>query len=148
MVIISNGERANSKLCIISAWLHDISLKEERELIKESIEDNHGIESSEMSRDFLVSLNLTLSEINEICDAINCHCFPNIQSTLTSKILWDSDKLNVFSREMEDDYLSNWTIRLGSMEKAKEQLTKERENYMKHFNTITAKNIARKLLTN
>jgi HD superfamily phosphodiesterase len=143
---ISREERANTKLCIISAWLHDISLKEKRGWVKETIENNHGIESFEKSKSFLISLGLTSSEVNEICDAMSCHCFPNIQTTLTSKILWDSDKLNIFSKEMKKDYLKYWAIKFGDINKAKEQMKKEKEYYLKYFNTITAKEIASKLV--
>ncbi len=144
--IISTEERANVKLCLISAWLHDISLKEKRGWIKETIENNHGIESAGISKSFLISLGLTQSEVNEICDAMSCHCFPNIQTTLTSKILWDSDKLNMFSKEMENDYLTDWAIKFRDMNEAKEQMKKEREYYLKYFNTTTAKEIAMKML--
>lgn len=144
--IISKRERANIKLCIISAWLHDVSLKEKRGWVKETIENNHGIESAEKSKNFLIFLGPTQSEVHEICDAMSCHCFPNIQTTLTSKILWDSDKLNMFSKEMENDYLKNWTTKFGNINKAKEQMKKEREYYLKYFNTITAKEIASKMV--
>ncbi len=143
--IISKKENANAKLCIISAWLHDIVLKERRGWIKETIKNNHGIESAEKTRGFIRSLGLTQPEIDEICDAMSCHCFPNIQTTLTSKILWDSDKLNMFSKEMEKDYLNDWAIKFGNVNKAKEQIKKERGYYLKYFNTITAKEIARKI---
>ncbi len=144
--VISKEERANVKLCLISAYLHDISLKEKRGYIKETIGNNHGIESAGISKSFLMSLGLTQSEVNEICDAISCHCFPNIQTTPTSKVLWDSDKLNMFSKEMEDDYLKNWAIKFGGFNKAEQQMKKEREYYLKYFNTTTAKEIARKKL--
>ena len=91
-------------------------------------------------------MGLTSSEVNEICDAMSCHCFPNIQTTLTSKILWDSDKLNIFSKEMKKDYLKYWAIKFGDINKAKEQMKKEKEYYLKYFNTITAKEIASKLV--
>jgi len=144
--IIAKEEFANIKLCIISAWLHDIACKGKRSCIKETIEDNHGIDSAIKSKMFLLSLGLTQSEINEICIAISGHCFPNIQKSITSKILWDSDKLNLFSKEVEKVYLSNWTIKLGNLNQAKKQIKKEKEYYLKYFNTRTAKDIARKAL--
>jgi len=146
--IISKEERANIKLCIISAWLHDISLKEKRLWRKENVENNHGIESVEKIKNFMISLGLAQSEFDEICDAISCHCFPNIQTTLTSKILWDSDKLNMFSKEMENNYLNNWAIEFGNINKAKEQIKKEREYYLKYFYTKTAKDTAKKMSLN
>lgn len=140
--ILAEKENANCQLCLISAWLHDIGGRS----VKETIEKNHGVTSAELSRDFLLSLKLSQSEVNIIWGAMSEHCFPNIQKTIISKILWDSDKLNIFSKEMENDYLNNWAIKLGNINKAKEQIKKEKEYYLKHFNTQTAKEIVSKIL--
>jgi len=138
--ILAEREKANKKLCIIAAYLHDIGRS--KKWVKETIDNNHGIKSAKIAEKFLLSNSLKEFEVKEICQAISSHCFPEIQSTPTSKILWDADKLCHFSREMEKDYFDYWLVKFGDRDKAVKKMQGEREFYIKYFNTKTAKEIA------
>lgn len=142
--LLAEKEGADTKLCVIAAWLHDI--ERSSEWVKETIKHNHGIKSADKAKRFLYSIGLEKTEIEKICEAISLHCFPGIQESLISKILWDADKLNFFSKEMEKDYLDYWFAKFSNKENARRQLNKERKFYIKHFNTETAVKLASYLL--
>jgi putative nucleotidyltransferase with HDIG domain len=141
--LISEKENVDKELCVIAALLHDIGRNKDGKWKKETVEDNHGVDSAKKARHFLFSLGLSNEEINEICEAISQHCFPNIQTNRISKILWDSDKLNMFSKEMKSEYIKCWKDKGWSDEKIAEQIKKEREFYLQTFHTEIARKIAR-----
>lgn len=139
---LAKEERGNIDLCIIASWLHDI--KRSNDPVPESELDNHGIAGALITQDFLEKeLKMEKSDSFEICEAISTHCFPLMQKSLTSKILGDADKLNLFSDEYCDKYLTYLTKELGTKIKAIEKITKERKYYFQYFNTNTAKRIAK-----
>lgn len=142
--LICEEEKVDKRMGIIATWLHDIGRSEE--WVRENIKNNHGIKSADITRQFLVSLEIEEDYVEEVCTAISLHCFPNIQKTKLAKILWDADKLCVFAKEMEQDYLEYWTNKLGSLSKAKSQIMKERKFYFKTFYTKIAKQIAYKFI--
>ncbi len=144
--LISKKENANTELCIITALLHDIGMNKENKWKKETVEDNHGINSAQKIKHFLLSLGLSDEEVNKICEAISQHCFPDIQTNQISKILWDADKLNMFSKEMKSKYVKYWKDKGWSNEKITEQIKKEREFYFKTFYTEIACKFAKENL--
>lgn len=136
--ILAKKEKGNFKLCIIAAWLHDIGrLDKGKGWVKETIKKNHGTVGAKKAKTFLKSLRLKTNEVNEICKAISCHCFPNIQKDLTSKILWDADKLNIFYPKTNIKYIKSCMNKGMSKEKAKKHVEKDKKSYMKtfHFNS-------------
>jgi len=137
--IIAEKEGADKRLCLIAAYLHDI--KRSKKWIKETKNNNHGIKSAKIAERFLISNGLKRSEVKEICKAISLHCFPKTQKILISKILWDADKLGLFSKEMEKDHCSYWRIKLGNKDRAIKKLQETRKFYIKYFHTKTAKEI-------
>ena len=86
-------------------------------------------------------------QVKQICEAISKHCFPFIQETTIEKILWDADKLNLFTKVMEAEYLKYWMDRGLSEEQAHKQIHREQEQYLKSFHTKTAVETARVYLT-
>jgi len=137
--IIAEKENANPELCVIAALLHDIGRKEWKE---ETVEENHGIDGARKAEPFLSSINLSDEETTLVCEAISQHCFPNIQTNQIARILWDADKLNLFSKEMKPIYARCWKEEGWSEEKIAEQMKKVREFYFKTFHTEIAKKIA------
>lgn len=144
--LISEKENANTELCIITALLHDMGGNKGGKWKKETIADNHGVDGAKKVEHFLFLLGLSKKEVEEICEAISQHCFPNIQTNQISKILWDSDKLNMFSKDMKSEYVKFWKEKDWSDEKVAEQIKKEREFYLKTFHTEIAQKIAEESL--
>jgi putative nucleotidyltransferase with HDIG domain len=142
--MISEKENANTELCVIAALLHDIGLGDKWK--KETIENNHGIDGAQKAKHFLFSLELSDEDVKKVCEAISQHCFPNIQTNQISKILWDSDKLNMFSKEIKPEYVKCWKGKGWSDEKISEQIKKEREFYLKTFHTEIARKFAKENL--
>lgn len=140
--LIAEKEKANTDLCIIAALLHDIGRDKEGKWKKETIDCNHGVDSANKAEHFLFSLGLSKEDIQKICEAISQHCFPSIQTNQIAKILWDSDKLNMFSKEMKSEYIEYWKEKSWSEEKIAEQIKTEREFYLKTFHTEIARKIA------
>jgi len=138
--IIAEKENANSELCVIAALLHDIGRGEEWK--KETIEENHGIDGARKAEPFLSSIKLSKEEIAQVCEAISQHCFPNTQTNQIAKILWDADKLNLFSKEMKQVYVRCWKEKGWSDGKIAELIKTEREFYFKTFHTEIARKIA------
>jgi uncharacterized protein len=124
--------------------LHDIERSKTWKK-NETKTDNHGIDGAKKARRFLLSLNMKRSDVDEICKAISTHCFPYAQKTIIAKILWDADKLSLFSQEMEKEHVKYWESRGLCEEEAKKQIEKERNFYMNTFNTRAAKDIATSL---
>lgn len=140
--IIAEKENANVDSCIIAALLHDIGINKDGKWRKETIKDNHGIESAKKAKRFLSSIKLSKKETNQIYEAISQHCFPNIQTSQIAKILWDADKLNMFFKEMKPEYIRHWKEKGWSEKKIAEQIKKEREFYLKTFHTEIARKTA------
>ncbi|MHA2495394.1 MAG: hypothetical protein ACXAEI_07890 [Candidatus Hodarchaeales archaeon] len=65
-----------------------------------------------------------------------------MQETTIDKILWDADKLNLFTNVMEKEYLRYWMNSGLTMGEARKQIRKEQEQYLKSFHTKTAVEIA------
>ena len=110
--------------------------------MKETPQINHGVKSANIAKSFLLSIGIKEKYIKEICTAISSHCFPNIQKTKLAKILWDADKLSVFSKEIGNEYLKYWSEKLRDIRKARERLAEERRFYITYFHTKTAVTIA------
>lgn len=137
--MLADKERAEKELCIIAGWLHDIGRT--KEWIKETPESNHGTRAVDI-RDFLISVGMIIEQIDQVCDAIASHCFPGMQKTLVAKILWDADKLRVFSKKEEERLVEHWTRKLGCREEAIKFIKKERQHYSNNFCTKTARKLA------
>jgi uncharacterized protein len=131
-------ENLDAELCEIAGLLHDIGRRDTD--YEETPEDNHGIIGSEKARVFLLTL-LPQDRVDIICKAISEHCFPDIQTTEISKILWDADKINLFKKENFSAYLQFWQSKGLTEEQAKEKIEKEKQFYGKTFYTDAAKRI-------
>jgi len=89
---ICKKEKANEKLILSAALLHDIvSYRKSDKRSKLS-----SIESAKKSKQILKKYDFTSDEITIICDAIKDHSFSQnkIPSTIEGKILQDADRLD------------------------------------------------------
>ena len=138
---IAEKEGCDVELCVLAGWLHDLGRKKEWK--EETVYDNHGIDGAKKAREFLDSLEISEDEVNMICNAISGHCFEGLQMTRLAKVLWDADKLNMFSKAAKRDYFEFWLDEGLSEEEIEGQMENERASYMRSFYTNTAKSIAR-----
>lgn len=145
-IIAEREEGAPVKLCVLAALLHDISRPKHGKWRKETRKSNHGIRGALKARPFLICLGLPECEVELICQAISQHCFAGIQTNLVSRVLWDADKLGMFSREMLPEYVKFWKNQGWSEERTARQIRKERIFYLKSFHTKTAKKLAKQFL--
>ena len=89
---ITKKEKANQKLVLIAALLHDIvSYPKSSKQSKFS-----SVESAKKSKSILKKYNFSNEEITIICDAIEDHSFSQnrIPRTIEGKILQDADRLD------------------------------------------------------
>ena len=111
----------------------------------ETIGNNHGTRSAELAGDFLKTISLSEEKILDVCEAIATHCYPGIQKTTQAKILWDADKLNMFSEAMLPEYQKYW-MKQGLLESALLTRVQSYQSFYRNkFHTDTAKEIAAKL---
>lgn len=141
---IARTEKADLKICSIAAMLHDIGLSMNVDIESETPESNHGITSTTLARPFLSGLPLSKGEVAEICTAVSSHCFPGTQQTIPARILWDADKLNVFSHRMYQIYRDYWEKKGLSKKEACSQIKRAQTYYKETFYTTRAREIAEK----
>jgi uncharacterized protein len=138
--MLAKEEAVEENLCAVAAWLHDIG---RNKWYKEHTPTtNHGVDGAKQAEQFLLSISVDQARVNQICNAISKHCFPFMQETTIEKILWDADKLNLFTNVMEKEYLRYWMNSGLTMGEARKQIRKEQEQYLKSFHTKTAVEIA------
>ncbi len=87
-------ENANKKVTIIACLLHDVGKFDTNDNI------DHGRVSARIARNFLLKLDLSQAEIDDICYAIAAHvdrkCGYEYKETLEAKIVRDSDTIDRF----------------------------------------------------
>lgn len=138
--ILAKEEDVDENLCVIAAWLHDIG---RNKWYKEHTPtNNHGVDGAKKAGQFLLSIGVDQARVNQICNAISKQCFPFIQETTIDIILWDADKLNLYTNVMEKEYLRHWMNMGLTKEEACKQIHTEQEEYLKTFHTKTAAEIA------
>ncbi len=138
--MLAKKEVVEENLCVIAAWLHDIG---RNKWYKEHTPTtNHGVDGAKQAEQFLLSIGVNQVRVNQIGNAISKHCFPVMQETTIDKILWDADKLNLFTTVMEKEYLRYWMNKGLTKDQACKQIRIEQEEYLQTFHTKTAMEIA------
>jgi len=145
--LITEQEGASIVLSSLCSILHDIGMQTETNFSIETIDDNHGIEGARIAKNYLEKQNVPAKDICIICTAIERHCFPEIQESIYDRILWDADKLNLFSEDMYNIYLDYFKKqkKITKME-AKTWIKNAQMFYSETFYTNTAKTIASEVL--
>ncbi|MFQ5978676.1 MAG: HD domain-containing protein [Candidatus Heimdallarchaeota archaeon] len=137
---LAQEEGADKQLCVIAAWLHDIGRT--KWYPEHSGSKNHGIDGAKKAEKFLLSIGISQVRVKQVCKAISKHCFAFTQENTIEKILWDADKLNLFTKVMEKEYLKYWMKKRLSKEQAHNMIHREQKQYLKSFHTKTAIDIA------
>ena len=95
---IAEKEGFNTEFAVVAGLLHDIAYCEEMQTREEQM--NHGRRSSEIARNFLVTLGLSEADINDICYGIAIHVddISDFEWTRTafSETVGDADNIDRF----------------------------------------------------
>ena len=140
---IAKNENFNIFRASASAILHDIGLYNNKHMENDTVDNNHGIDSSRLAAKILQDYGFSKIEIDDISTAIASHCFPGYQKTPLAKLLWDADKLNVFIPEMQTVYLGSMGKKGLSKELAIQKIEQAKNYYFDNFYTQNARNIAK-----
>jgi hypothetical protein len=76
---------------LITAYLHDIGIKEAERKYNSSSPKHQHIEGPPVAREILVKLGAEEGIIEEVCDIIGHHHSPRDEETINFKVLYDAD---------------------------------------------------------
>ncbi|MBW2466330.1 MAG: HD domain-containing protein [Deltaproteobacteria bacterium] len=128
---ICREEDAHPVVTLISAYLHDIGIKEAERKYNSSSPQYQHLEGPPVARGILEKLGAEEGIIEEVCDIIGHHHTPRNEETLNFKVLYDADLIvNLEEKQKESP-------------SAPEHLEKIID---KSFLTKTGQSIARKVL--
>jgi HD superfamily phosphodiesterase len=129
---ISKTEEGNRAVIMISAYLHDIGIKESEKKFNSSAPKYQHQEGPPVAREILVNLKANEGIIDEVCDIISHHHSPRGDDSINFKILYDADLLVNLAEKQE---------------KAPTEPEKLSEIIEKSFLTISGKKVAKDILT-
>ncbi len=88
---ISESEAGNKAVIMITAYLHDIGIKESERKFNSSAAKYQHSEGPPVAREILTKLQANEGLIEEVCDIIGHHHHPRPEETVNFKILYDAD---------------------------------------------------------
>jgi putative nucleotidyltransferase with HDIG domain len=88
---INRYEQADPAVVLISAYLHDIGIKQAEEKFNSSAPKYQHQEGPPVARDILTRLEADPKLIDEVCDIIGHHHFPRKEESANFKVLCDAD---------------------------------------------------------
>lgn len=135
---LARKEGGDMQNCIAAAYLHDISKRKEPKI-------NHGTDGARRAEAFLKKIGVDEKTVEEVSRAIYEHnkTVNERARPLTSKILYDADKLQAAGCGFVTRCLA-YRLKMGQdLEEAMKTLPKEYEFYMARLKTRTAKRISR-----
>jgi putative nucleotidyltransferase with HDIG domain len=88
---INRYEQADPAVVLISAYLHDIGIKQAEEKFNSSAPKYQHQEGPPVARDILTRLEADPKLIDEVCDIISHHHTPRKEESNNFKVLYDAD---------------------------------------------------------
>jgi len=88
---IGTAEQSNPAVTLITAYLHDIGIKESERKYNSSAPKYQHQEGPPVAREILTALGATDTLIEEVCDIIGHHHNPRPEETINFKVLYDAD---------------------------------------------------------
>ena len=88
---INRTEQGDPAVILISAFLHDIGIKEAERKFNSSAAKYQHQEGPPVAREILTSLKADEVLIGEVCDIIGHHHSPRKEETVNFKVLYDAD---------------------------------------------------------
>ena len=99
---ISTQEECNPAVVEITAYLHDIGIKESERKYNSSSAQHQHLEGPPVARDILIALGAPQLLIDEVCDIIGHHHTPRPEETMNFKVLYDADLITNLEEEQKD----------------------------------------------
>lgn len=88
---INKYEQADPAVVLISAYLHDIGIKESERKFQSSAPKYQHQEGPPIARKILTELKANTDMIDEVCDIISHHHIPREEETANFKVVYDAD---------------------------------------------------------
>lgn len=128
---ICKEENAHPVVTAISAYLHDIGIKESERKYNSSAPRYQHLEGPPVAREILTKLGAGNGIIEEVCDIIGHHHSPRHEETINFKVLYDADLIvNLEEKQKESPTPAEHLEKIVT----------------KSFLTKTGKDLARKVL--
>ncbi|MFA7381993.1 MAG: HD domain-containing protein [Desulfurivibrionaceae bacterium] len=99
---IAAREACNPAVVEITAYLHDIGIKEAERKYHSSSPKYQHIEGPPVAREILTSLGAPQQLIDEVCDIIGHHHLPRPEETMNFKVLYDADLITNLEENQKD----------------------------------------------
>lgn len=99
---IAAREECNPAVVEITAYLHDIGIKESERKYNSSSPKYQHIEGPPVARDILTGLGAPQPLIDEVCDIIGHHHVPRPEETMNFKVLYDADLITNLEEKQKD----------------------------------------------
>jgi HD superfamily phosphodiesterase len=88
---ICKDEEAHPVVTTLSAYLHDIGIKESEIKYNSSAPQHQHVEGPPVAREILTRLGAEEGIIEEVCDIIGHHHTPRADETINFKVVYDAD---------------------------------------------------------
>ena len=99
---IGDKEQANDAVLLISAYLHDIGIKEAERKFNSTAARHQHSEGPPIAGEILTKLSAPQGLIDEVCDIIGHHHTPRPEETINFKCLYDADLIvNLEEKQQE-----------------------------------------------
>ena len=99
---IGKAEGSNPAITLITAYLHDIGIKEAERKFNSSVARYQHQEGPPVAREILTNLGADPALIEEVCDIIGHHHTPRPEETVNFKVLYDADLITNLEEEHPD----------------------------------------------
>lgn len=110
---INKTEQGNTAVVMVTAYLHDIGIKEAERKFNSSAPRYQHQEGPPVARQILQELKAEPEMIDEVCDIISHHHTPRPEETLNFKIIYDADLIvNIEEERKEGRYTAEKVARL------------------------------------
>lgn len=101
-VAIAAKEDCNPAVVEITAYLHDIGIKEGERKYQSSAPRYQHSEGPPVARDILTALGAPLPLMDEVCDIIAHHHLPRPEETMNFKVLYDADLITNLEEKQKE----------------------------------------------
>ncbi|MDG4475826.1 HD domain-containing protein [Thiovibrio frasassiensis] len=101
-VEIAAKEECNPAVVEITAYLHDIGIKESERKYHSASPKHQHLEGPPVAREILLALDAPLPLIDEVCDIIGHHHLPRPEESMNFKVLYDADLITNLEEKQKD----------------------------------------------
>ncbi len=99
---IARSEECNLPVVEITAYLHDIGIKESERKYKSAAPKHQHAEGPPVAREILGELGAPPALIDEVCDIIGHHHTPRPEESMNFKVLYDADLITNLEEKQKE----------------------------------------------